>query len=119
MRILTPIRIENQTGRAIPRAHVALRLTQLLTRLPLRPLCVRVQFSDDNGPRGGPDIRCRMLAGVPGKSTVRVAALAPTARAAFDRAYERVCRQMERPWRRWREEQRHPKKYFAARRLWT
>jgi hypothetical protein len=119
MTTLTDIRIQdNATGR-IPRSHVLLRVKQLLRRLPARPLAVRVHFADDNGPKGGPDIRCRMLVSVPGAPSVSAESLATTARLAFDRVYERVRRQTEHPCRQWRASQRYPKKYYAAKRLWT
>lgn len=119
MSALTDVRIEdNATGR-IPRAHVVVRLQQLLRRLVPRPLAVRVQFSDDNGPKGGADIRCRMLVRFPGTPSISAESLATNARLAFDAVYQRVRRQTEHPRRQWRESQRRPKKYYAAKRLWT
>jgi hypothetical protein len=72
-----------------------------------------------NGPKGGVDIRCGILVTMPGEPPIRVERTQTTARLAFDESYDRLLRRTEGPRRRWRESQRHPKKYFAARRLWT
>jgi hypothetical protein len=119
MSALISIRIEDKAAGRIPRVHVMTRMNQLLQRLPVRPLSARVSFVDVNGPKGGLDIRCGILVKVPGEPPIRVERLATTPRLAFDRSYDRVLRQAERPRRRWRESQRRPKKYFAAKRLWT
>lgn len=119
MTALSSIRIEDKAAGRIPRAHVLLRVRQLLKRLPVRPLSVRVRFADENGPKGGVDIRCAMLVSLPGEPPIKAERLATTARLAFDRTYERVRRQAEHPRRRWRESERRPKKYYAAKRLWT
>jgi hypothetical protein len=119
MSTLTDIRIQDNASGRIPRSHVVLRVKQLLRRLPARPLAIRVRFADDNGPKGGSDIRCRMLVSVPGASPISAESLATTARLAFDRVYERVRRQAEHPRHQWRASQRYPKKYYVAKRLWT
>ena len=118
MSALTSIRIEGRAAGRIPRAHIALRIKALLKRLPVRPLSVRVTFADVNGPKGGIDTRCGILVSLPSEPVIRVERMATTPRLAFDRAYERVRGTTERPRRRWRESQRHPKKQYAARRLW-
>lgn len=115
----TSLRIEHKAAGRIPRTHVMSRMNQLLKRLPARPLSASVTFSDVNGPKGGADKRCGILVTLPGAPAIRVERMAPTARLAFDQTYDRVRRQTERPRRRWREAQRHPKKYYAAKRLWT
>ena len=119
MSALTSIRIEDKAAGRIPRTHVMSRMKQLLRRLPVRPLSARVSFSDVNGAKGGVDIRCGILVSLPGEPPIRVERMATTPRLAFDQSYDRVRRQVERPRRRWRESQRHPKKYYAAKRLWT
>lgn len=118
MSALTSIRIEGRAAGRIPRAHIALRVKELLKRLPVRPVSVRVTFADVNGPKGGVDTRCAVFVSLPGDPVIRVERMGTTPRLAFDRAYERVRRTTERPRRRWRESQRHPKKQYAARRLW-
>jgi hypothetical protein len=113
------IRIDGKAAKGT-REYVTLHVRRLLTRLPVRPLAVRVCFSDDNGPKGGgPDIRCRMLVTLPSESPITVEHVATRPRLAFHRVYERIRRQLEHPRRRWRESRRHPTKYFAAKRLWT
>jgi hypothetical protein len=116
---VSDIRIEDEVANGIPRAYVVLGVSQLLRRLAVRPLAVHVHFSDENGPKGGADIRCRMLVSLPAEAPITVEQLATTARLAFDRVYKRVRRQLEHPRRPWRESQQHPKKYFAAKRLWA
>lgn len=112
------IRIEGKAVKGA-REYVALRVRRLLTRVPVRPLAVRVCFSDDNGPKAGADVRCRMLVTFPSESPITVEHVATRPRLAFDRVYERIRRQLEHPRRPWRESRRHPTKYFAAKRLWT
>jgi ribosome-associated translation inhibitor RaiA len=112
------IHIEGERiGRLIPREHVIARLDQALSRLPLHPVAARVRFSDVNGPKGGPDIRCALLVELPGRPPIRVEREAITPRLAFDATYERLVRQLERSRERWQDERRHPKKYYAASRL--
>jgi len=118
MSALTSIRIDGRAAGRIPRAHIMVRLKELLKRLPARPLSVRVTFGDVNGPKGGVDTRCGILVSLPGEPVIRVERMGTTPRLAFDGAYERIRRTTERPRRRWRESQRHPKKQYAARRLW-
>ena len=115
----TSLRIEGKGAGRIPRTHVMSRMNQLVKRLPVRPLSARVTFSDVIGPNGGADKRCGILVSLPGEPAIRVERIATTARLAFDQTYDRVQRQAERPRRRWRESQRRPKKYYAAKRLWT
>jgi ribosome hibernation promoting factor len=112
------IRIDTATGR-IPRAHVMSRMNHLLKRLPVRSLSACVTFFDVNGPKGGADTRCGIVVSLPAEPSIHIARIATTARLAFDQAYARVQRQLEHPRRRWRESQRRPKKYYAAKRLWT
>ena len=119
MSALTSIRIEGRAVARIPRTHIALRVKEMLKRLPVRQVSVRVTFADVNGPKGGMDSRCGVLVSLPGKPVIRVERTASTARLAFDEAYDRLRRTAERPRRRWRESQRHPKKQYAAKRLWT
>jgi hypothetical protein len=119
MRTLTSIRIDDDGIRRIPRAQVMSRMMQLLHRLPARPLAARVRFSDVNGPKGGADIRCSILVTVPGEPPFEVERLGTSPRLAFDQSYDRIRRRAAEPHRRWRQSRRHPKKYYAAKRLWT
>lgn len=112
------IRIENELGRRIPREHVIARLAQALRRLPVRATA-RVTFTDVNGPKGGPDVRCTVLVRLPGQPPVSVARAGTTPRLAFDTSYDRAIRQLERGRARWQDSRRHPKKYYVAKRLLT
>jgi putative sigma-54 modulation protein len=111
------IRIESEVSARLPRAYVTSRLTRALDRLPVKPVTAHVTFADVNGPKGGNDIRCAVLVNVPRQPAMRVVRQAPTPRLAFDATYDRLVRQLERSRERWQNERRHPKKYFAARRV--
>jgi ribosome-associated translation inhibitor RaiA len=111
------IRIGGNVGRRIPRAYVTERLSLVLDRLPLAPVTAHVTFSDVNGPKGGADIRCAVLVDLPHQPAIRVEQTATTPRLAFDQSYDRVVRKLERSRERWQENRRHPKKYYAAKRL--
>jgi hypothetical protein len=113
----TMIRIEDSGTRRVPRAHVTSRMRQLLSRLPVRPLAACIRFSDVNGPKGGADIRCGILMILPGEPPIEVERLGSNARLAFEQSYDRIRRRTEGPRRKWRDSQRHPKKYYAAKRL--
>jgi hypothetical protein len=111
------VRVETGIEKRIPRAHVTRRLLQALGRIAAQPARARVTFTDDNGPKGGADVRCSVVVTLPGKAPISITRVAPTARAAFDAAYERAARLIERERARWLDARRHPKKYYAARRL--
>jgi hypothetical protein len=111
------IYIEADVDRPIPRGHIRARMRRVLSRLPVRPLTAHVTFTDVNGPKGGNDIRCAVLVELPRQPSIRVERLAPTPRLAFDGSYDRVVRRLEQYRERWQESGRHPRKYYAARRL--
>ena len=111
------IRIEGEVDRPIPRAYVTTRLRQVLSRLPLQPVTAHVTFADVNGPKGGNDIRCAMRVELPREPPIVVERMAPTPRLAIDAGYDRLVRQLVRHRERWQDSRRHPKKYYAARRL--
>jgi ribosome-associated translation inhibitor RaiA len=54
---------------------------------------------------------------LPHRSHVRVERVAETLRLAFDAALAVLRRDLEQHRERQRDQQRHPKKYFAAKRL--
>ena len=111
------IQIQGTTGGRIPRVYVTTRMTRALGRVPLDPVTAHITFSDVNGPKGGNDIRCAVLVDLPHQPSIRVERLAPTPRLAFDATYDRVARQLDRYRERWQDSRRHPKTYFAAKRL--
>ena len=99
------------------RARVTRRVAALVETLRVAPVTTRVTFFDDNGPKGGVAIRCAVMARVPHRPAIRVEETASTPRLAFDRAIKTFDRQLERYRERDRDSRRHPKKYFAARRM--
>jgi hypothetical protein len=76
-----------------------------------------VTFFDENGPKGGPAIRCALTVRVPYRPHVRAEDTAATSRVAFDGGLAKLGRELERYRDRDRESKRRPKKYFAAKRL--
>jgi hypothetical protein len=100
-------------------AHVRRTLSAALARLRPAPLGVQVRFVDDNGPKGGVDIRCSLNVRVPFRPVIRVEHMGQSARHAFDQALAVLGRQLERDEARARDARRRPKKYYAAARLLT
>jgi ribosome hibernation promoting factor len=97
--------------------HVTDRVTALLSRPPGSATSARITFVDDNGPKGGVDRRCALTVRLPRWPDLHVEHVSETARSAFDGALTGLERQVERQVRRGRDNRRHPKKYFVARRL--
>jgi ribosome-associated translation inhibitor RaiA len=93
------------------------RLRTVLAGLALGPVSVRVDFRDDNGPKGGRALRCTLTARLPRRRPLRVEAVDVKAHGALDQALERLERRIRRHRERTREARRRPKKYYAARRL--
>lgn len=113
----TPSQVIEVSGldRAAPlSAKLRSRLRRVLAPLNVVPIRVRVDFRDDNGPKGGPALRCALTARLPYRRPIRVEAVDVTARGAFDRALERLERRLERYRERPREARRRPKKYYVA-----
>jgi ribosome-associated translation inhibitor RaiA len=99
------------------RAHVNTRLTAALARLAVKPVGAQVTVFDENGPKGGPAMRCALTVRLPYRPHLRVEDTAETARLAFDGSLAKLERELERYRDRDRESQRHPKKYYTAKRL--
>ena len=93
------------------------KITNTLTRLQVVATAVRVQFSDENGAKGGVDIRCSVTIDVPRRPELHADTVAADARLAFEQAFSALERQVERDRDRGRAERRHPKKYYLAKRL--
>jgi ribosomal subunit interface protein len=106
------------TDRAL-RAHVTARLTPSLVHVATKPIAAQVTFFDENGPKGGPAMRCAVTVRLPYRPHVHVEDTAETLRTAFDGAFAKLERELARYQDRDRESKRHPKKYYAARRLMT
>ena len=92
-------------------------MTEALAKLAVAPVKGQVAFFDDNGPKGGRAMRCALTVRLPFRPSVRVERSAVTPRLAFDAAFAVLERQLERYRERDRDSKRHPKKYFAARRV--
>ena len=101
------------------RAHVTARLTPSLARVTTKPITAQVTFFDENGPKGGPAMRCAVTVRLPYRPHVHAEDTAETLWTAFDGAFAKLERELERYQDRDRESKRHPKKYFTAKRLMT
>lgn len=108
--------ISGVEGDAPLRARTAKLMAAALAKLAVSPVRSQVIFVDDNGPKGGRAMRCALTVRLPYRPTVRVERSAVTPRLAFDAALAVLERQLERYRERDRDNKRHPKKYFAARR---
>ncbi|HXH81722.1 MAG TPA: HPF/RaiA family ribosome-associated protein [Candidatus Tectomicrobia bacterium] len=97
------------------RALIEGRMEAIRGRRGARPTAVRVGFTDENGPKGGVDIRCAITVELPRRPPVHADALAENHRLAFDGAFEALEREVARDRERARDVQRRPKKYFVAR----
>jgi len=92
------------------------KITAVADRGRVRPTVARVAFSDENGPKGGVDIRCAVTVEVPRRPALHASHVAGTARQAFDGALEALGRELKNDRQRRRDAARHPKKYFVAHR---
>ena len=111
------IDIQGLPARSALRARVVKQLDGALRSLSVAPVTARVTFVDVNGPKGGIGIRCAVTLRIPRRPALRVEELADTPRRAFDGCFTTVERQLAK-YREIRSERpRHPKKYYAAKRL--
>jgi ribosome-associated translation inhibitor RaiA len=99
------------------RTLIAGKVTSTLARLRVKATNVRVQFSDENGPKGGVDTRCSLTIDVARRPELHADVVAADARLAFEQAFAALERQIERAKERGRVERRRPKKYYLAKRL--
>ena len=111
------VRISGIERDAVLRARVGKLMTGAVERITVRPVRSQAVFFDDNGPKGGRAMRCALTVRLPYRPSIRVERSAVTPRLAFDAAIAVLERQLERYYERERENKRHPKKYFAARRM--
>jgi hypothetical protein len=111
------IDIRGIAGNRLLRAHVRKQMSEALARLPVTPLSAQVLFLDENGPKGGIDIRCALTVRLPFQPSVRVEHMGQTHRRAFDEAVTVLERRLERDVERARRSRRRPKKYYVAKRL--
>jgi ribosome-associated translation inhibitor RaiA len=104
-------------GDAALRRLVGKKLDGLLRHLRQPPVAVRVDLTDENGPKGGVGIRCALTVDMARRRTVHVEHTAATPRQAFDLAFEALERRALQEIDRARDRRRRPKKYFLAKRL--
>jgi ribosome-associated translation inhibitor RaiA len=97
--------------------RAAATVAAALAGLDVRPVRAQVTFFDDNGPKGGRAARCAVTVRLPYRPLVRAEEVRATPRQAFDAALAVLERELSRYRERRREAQRHPKKYFTAKRL--
>src|SRR4029450_13162982 len=115
-RPMTTMRIEFRTRPAgeATRAHVMAGLKTVFAAPVVEPAVARATFTDENGPKGGPAIRCALEVKQPRRPVVHVEAVAMTQRLAFDGALAKLERAVARRRETARDAKLRPKKYFAA-----
>jgi ribosome-associated translation inhibitor RaiA len=101
---------------AARRLRAAPRLRRTLAVLPARAVSGRLTFTDQNGPKGGPAVRCAVTLSLAGWGRLHVADQAETPGVALAGALDRLERRLQRQRAIEREQRRRPKKYYAARR---
>jgi hypothetical protein len=99
------------------RARVIRRVRHALVGVQASPVRVRVAFADVNGPKGGLDVRCAIDVQIPRTAPFHVEETAITDASAFDLSAAALARHVARRLERRQQSGRHPKKYYAARRL--
>jgi len=77
-------------------AEAMTRVHDLLARRGVTGIWARVDFSDENGPRGGAAIRCALTVAPRRAVVIRAESTALTAVAAFNGALTIVSRQLTR-----------------------
>jgi putative sigma-54 modulation protein len=96
------------------RTVIEAKLGDVFRRGRGRPTATRVAFTDENGPKGGPDIRCAVTVEIPGRPAIHASAQAENPRLSLDGALAALERELARAHQRRRDAARRPKKYFVA-----
>ncbi len=99
------------------RTRIVRQIRHALVGVQISPVHVRVSFADVNGPKGGLDVRCAIEVKIPRTAPLHVEETAASDVTAFDLSEAVMSRQIARQLERRQESGRHPKKYYAARRL--
>ena len=99
------------------RARIVQQIRHALAGVQTSPVHVRVSFADVNGPKGGLDVRCAIDVTIPRMAPLHAEETAASDTNAFDLSEAAISRQIARQLERKEESGRHPKKYYAARRL--
>jgi hypothetical protein len=111
------IELEGLRARSTLRAFITRKIAATFSGMTTQPIAVRVGFVDENGPKGGVDIRCGINVDLPRRAPIHVEERAATERLAFDGALDALHHRIERERGKVRAERRRPKKYFLAKRL--
>lgn len=111
------IEIGGLSARSTLRAFITRKMAETFAGLARQPIAVRVGFVDENGPKGGVDIRCGINVDLPRRAPIHVEERAETPRLAFDGARLALETRIQRERERGRSERRRPKKYYLAKRL--
>ena len=93
------------------------RIAQVLSRVDPPPTVAKIIFADENGPKGGPGIRCTIVHDMPRRRDFSVSEHGETEEVAFDAAFAALETSVGRDRERRRELVRRPKKYYLAKRL--
>ena len=96
------------------RLRAAARVTEVLAVMSRRAVSARLTFTDQNGPTGGPAVRCAATVTVAGWGPLHVEDLATTPALALTGTLARLERRLARRRELDREGRRRPKKYYAA-----
>ena len=99
------------------RARIVQQIRHALVGVQTSPVHVRITFADVNGPKGGLDVRCAIDVKIPRTAPLHAEETAVSDVNAFDLSEAAISRQIARQLERRQESGRHPKKYYAARRL--
>lgn len=99
------------------RARIVRQIRHALVGVQTSPVHVRVSFADVNGPKGGLDVRCAIHVKIPRTAPLHAEETATSDITAFDLSEAAISRQIARQLERKQESGRHPKKYYAARRV--
>lgn len=113
----TGVTIQGLPERAPLHRRILHEIAGVLAPFRPQPATLRVVFSDEDGPKGGPAIRCTLTVRAPRRAVLRVAHDATTPRLAFDGALAALERRLGRVREETRDLRRRPKKYFVAKRL--
>jgi len=113
----TRVEIVGTTERQCNRVRVQERVQAALVPLRDGARRCRVAFIDDNGPKGGVDIRCTIDVRIAHRPAIRVEAVAISQQLALQLALNRLKRRINHALAVSRVTRRHPKKYFVAARM--
>jgi hypothetical protein len=108
--------IEGTRNRAFT-TRVRAKVAEILGRIDPPPTTAKVMFADENGPKGGPGIRCTIVHDMPRRRDFSVQGVGATEEVAFDAAFDALETSITRDRTRRRELVRRPKKYYLAKRL--